>query len=301
MRNVIDVRAVCIVIVTDTNHFERKTAIMLTNSRSSFSFLRPGSRTLPIYHLALFLGLLALWKLSTSSGYLSAFFFGDPVKVFRTIAGWFSTGTIYRHLGVTLIETACAFFAGSVAGLGVGLWLALNPLAAMLASPYVKAFNSMPRVILAPIFAVWFGLGMTSKIALGITLVFFVVFFNVFQGVREVSQGILANARMLGAGPRQLLKSVYLPSATSWLFSSLHTAVGMAFVGAVIGEYMGSEAGIGYLILEAEGTFNINGVFAGVIILTFFAILLDALVSLVERKLLFWQHRETTTVQGASL
>src|SRR3546814_8667571 len=111
----------------------------------------------------------------------------------------------------------------------------------------------MPRVILAPIFAVWFGLGMLSKIALGVTLVFFVVFFNVYQGVREVSPVVLASSRMLGATKKQLLRTVYLPSATSWVFSSLHIAVGMAFVGAVIGEYMGSEAGVGYLILQAEG------------------------------------------------
>jgi NitT/TauT family transport system permease protein len=274
---------------------------MSTTSRSAFHFLRPRPRTMPIYHLALLLGLLALWKLSTSSGFLPAFFFGDPVKVFGIIANWFWNGTIYRHLGVTLAETALAFVIGSAAGLGVGLWLALSPLAAALAGPYVKAFNSMPRVILAPIFAVWFGLGMTSKVALGITLVFFVVFFNVFQGVREVSQGVLSNVRMLGANRRQLLRAVYLPSATSWVFSSLHTAVGMAFVGAVIGEYMGSEAGVGYLILEAEGTFNIDAVFAGVIILTFFAVLLDSLVGLVERKLLYWQPRESTTVQGAPL
>ena len=111
----------------------------------------------------------------------------------------------------------------------------------------------MPRVILAPIFAVWFGLGIASKVALGVTLVFFIVFFNVYQGVKEVSPVVLANARMLGASQRQLLRHVYLPSATSWVFSSLHTSVGLAFVGAVVGEYLGSSRGVGYLILQAEG------------------------------------------------
>ena len=122
----------------------------------------------------------------------------------------------------------------------------------------------MPRVILAPIYAVWFGLGIASKVALGITLVFFIVFFNVFQGVREVSPVVVSSVRMLGASRRQLLRHVYLPSATSWVFSSLHTSVGMAFVGAVVGEYLGSAAGVGYLILQAEGTFDINTVFAGI-------------------------------------
>ena len=138
--------------------------------------------------------------------------------------------------------------------------------------PYIKGFNSMPRVVLAPIFAVWFGLGIWSKVALGVTLVFFVVFFNVYQGVREVSPNLIANARMLGASPRQLLRSIYLPSAMSWVFASLHNAVGLAFVGAVVGEYLGSARGVGYLILQAEGTFDINTVFAGILVLTAFAL-----------------------------
>jgi NitT/TauT family transport system permease protein len=144
-------------------------------------------------------------------------------------------------------------------------------------------------VILAPIFAVWFGLGMASKVALGVTLVFFIVFFNVYQGVKEVSAVVLANARMLGASQRQLLRHVYLPSATSWVFSSLHTSVGLAFVGAVVGEYLGSSRGVGYLILQAEGAFDINTVMAGILVLTVFALALDAAVGRIERRLMRWQ------------
>ena len=149
----------------------------------------------------------------------------------------------------------------------------------------------MPRVILAPIFAVWFGLGIASKVALGVTLVFFIVFFNVYQGVKEVSPVVLANARMLGASRRQLLRHVYLPSATSWVFSSLHTSVGLAFVGAVVGEYLGSAQGVGYLILQAEGSFDINTVMAGILVLTAFALVLDAMVSWGERRLMKWQPK----------
>ena len=168
-------------------------------------------------------------------------------------------------------------------------------MASAIADPYIKALNSMPRVILAPIFSVWFGLGLASKVALGITLVFFIVFFNVYQGVKEVSPVVLANARMLGATPRQLLRHVYLPSATAWVFSSLHTSVGLAFVGAVVGEYLGSSRGVGYLILQAEGAFDINTVMAGILVLTAFALLLDASVSRVERRLLKWQPRAGET------
>jgi NitT/TauT family transport system permease protein len=169
--------------------------------------------------------------------------------------------------------------------------LALSPMASAILEPYIKAFNAMPRIILAPIFSVWFGLGMGSKIALGVTLVFFIVFFNVYQGVKEVSPVVLANARMLGANQRQLLRHIYLPSATSWVFSSLHTSVGLAFVGAVVGEYLGSSAGVGYLILQAEGTFDINTVMAGILVLTAFALFIDALVGHIERKLMKWQPK----------
>jgi NitT/TauT family transport system permease protein len=177
----------------------------------------------------------------------------------------------------------------------MGLWLALSPTVSAVLEPYITAANSMPRIILAPIFAVWFGLGVASKVALGVTLVFFIVFFNVYQGVKEVSPVVLANARMLGASQRQLLRHVYLPSATSWVFSSLHTSVGLAFVGAVVGEYLGSSQGVGYLILQAEGSFDINTVMAGILVLTGFALLLDTLVGRIERRLMKWQPREALT------
>jgi NitT/TauT family transport system permease protein len=227
----------------------------------------------------------------------AAFFFGEPVKIFRVIWEWFSQGTIYQHLWVTLQETALAFVIGSVLGLAVGLWLGLSPTASALFDPYITAMNAMPRVVLAPIFMVWFGLGIWSKVALGVTLVFFIVFFNVYQGVKEVSPVVLNNTVMLGANRKQLLRYVYLPSATSWVFSSLHVSVGMAFVGAVVGEYLGSARGVGYLIQQAEGAFDINTVFAGILVLTAFALVLDFAVGRAERRLLVWRPKQSETEQ----
>lgn len=222
----------------------------------------------------------------------AAFFFGEPLLIGEVIWNWFFVNfEIYPNLAVTLTETVLAFAIGTVSGLLVGLWLALAPSAAAVADPYIKGLNSMPRVILAPIFGVWFGLGIGSKVALGITLVFFIVFFNVYQGVREVSPNVLASARMLGANKAQLLRYVYLPSATSWVFSSLHSSVGMAFVGAVVGEYLGSSSGVGYLILQAESTFDINTVMAGILVLTAFALVLDWMVSLAEKHFMKWQPK----------
>jgi len=255
-----------------------------------------------LYHLLLLGGVFVFWHLMTNPLLVSeefarntAFFFGKPLVVLQKIWEWFASGKIYEHLLVTLIETLLAFAIGTLLGLGVGLWLALSPTASALADPYIKALNAMPRVILAPIFAVWFGLGILSKVALGITLVFFIVFFNVYQGVKEVSPVVLNNARMLGANARQLLRTVYLPSAMSWVFSSLHTSVGMAFVGAVVGEYLGSARGVGYLILQAEGAFDINTVFAGILVLTAFALALDAVVSVAEARLLVWRPAQGET------
>lgn len=247
----------------------------------------------------LLVAVFVFWWLMTKPGLVppfffendsqAAFFFGEPDQIFLRIWEWFAGGEIYRHLFVTLYETLMAFVIGTVSGLFVGLWLARAPTAAAVLDPFIKGLNSMPRVILAPIFAVWFGLGPASKIALGVTLVFFIVFFNVYQGVREVNPTVLASARMLGATNRQLMRTVYIPSAMSWVFSSLHTSVGMAFVAAVIGEYLGSAEGVGYLILQAETTFDMNTVMAGILVLTAFALVIDRAVSGLERRFMRWQ------------
>lgn len=242
------------------------------------------------------IGMLAAWHLLTTvpapeKPLLDPFFFSTPVEVLHRTAGDIVTYQMWYDLYITLLETALAFSIGVVSGIALGFWFARRELLAAVMDPYVQAANALPRVVLAPIFALWFGLGIWSKVALGVTIVFFIVFFNVFQGVREVSPTILANTRMLGANRKQLLRMVYIPSAMSWVFASLHNAVGMAFVGAVIGEYLGSARGVGYLILQAEGVFDINAIFAGILTLTVFAFCLDQVVTLVERRLLVWQPK----------
>ena len=234
------------------------------------------------------------WHLATTvpigeNHLLPPFFFSTPGDVAARVIKMFATGMIWRHLWITLTESVLAFLIGSVGGVLVGFWFARKPLIAAIFDPYVKGINALPRVVLAPIFALWLGLGIWSKVALGVTLVFFIVFFNVYQGVKEVSPSILANARMLGMSERQLMRHVYWPSALSWMFSSLHTSVGFAVVGAVVGEYLGSAAGLGYLIQQAEGTFDVAGVFAGMFILAAFVLVIDWIVTLVERRLLVWR------------
>lgn len=237
---------------------------------------------------------LALWQLLATVPVfgrilLPPFFFSNPVDVFAQVVKWFASGAIWKHLAITLWESILAFAIGSLGGVLVGFWFARKPLVAAVFDPYVKMANALPRVVLAPIFTLWLGLGIWSKVALGVTLVFFIVFFNVYQGVKEVSTVVRDNARMLGMNERQLMRHVYWPSALSWMFSSLHTSVGFAVVGAVVGEYLGSAAGLGYLIQQAEGVFDVAGVFAGMFVLSAFVILIDFGVTLVERRLLVWR------------
>jgi NitT/TauT family transport system permease protein len=247
---------------------------------------------------------LAVWHVLTTTSLIGdpkkmQFFFSTPFDVlarcFRDLTG----GEIWHHLYITLTETFLAFVIGATSGVIVGFWFARQELLAAVFDPYVKAINALPRVVLAPIFALWFGLGIWSKVALGVTLVFFIVFFNVYQGVKEVSPVILSNARMLGMNERQLMRHVYWPSALSWMFSSLHTSVGFALVGAVVGEYLGSAAGLGYKIQQAEGVFDVTGVFSGMLILALVVVIVDNLVTLVERRLLVWRPGQVTeTAQG---
>ncbi|SHG01296.1 ABC transporter permease [Bradyrhizobium erythrophlei] len=237
---------------------------------------------------------LVLWQLFATVPVfgrllLPPFFFSNPLDVGSQIFDWFRTGVIWKHLAITLWESILAFAIGSLSGVLVGFWFARQPRVAAVFDPYVKMANALPRVVLAPIFALWLGLGIWSKVALGVTLVFFIVFFNVYQGVKEVSATVLANGRMLGMSERQLMRHVYWPSALSWMFSSLHTSVGFAVVGAVVGEYLGSAAGLGYLIQQAEGVFDVAGVFAGMFVLSAFVILIDLAVTAVERRLLVWR------------
>src|SRR5881296_598682 len=243
---------------------------------------------------------IALWHILTTVPIggvklLPPFFFSTPIDVATRIVKWFVEGTIWKHLWITLVESVLAFVIGSLAGILIGFWFAQQPLVATVLDPYVKMVNALPRVVLAPIFALWLGLGIWSKVALGVTLVFFIVFFNVYQGVKEVSPTVLANARMLGANQRQLLRHIYVPSAMSWVFASLHNSVGLAFVGAVVGEYLGSARGVGYLIHQAEGFFDMNTVVAGILLLTAFALLLDWAVGLAEKRLMVWQPRTIET------
>jgi NitT/TauT family transport system permease protein len=250
-----------------------------------------GRATIVALQIATFVVVMGAWQMLVSAEVLDPFFFSRPSDIAAKIAEWLVSGFIWPHLATTLIEAMLAFAIGTVAGIAFGLAFARIDLLASVFDPYIRILNALPRVILAPIFLLWFGLGIASKVALGVSLVFFVVFFNTYQGVREVDPVILNNARMLQATDRQLLRHVYLPSAMAWIFSSLHTSIGFALVGAVVGEYMGSAQGIGYIVAQAQGVFDTTGVLAGLILTSAVVLCIDLGINRLERYLLRWRPR----------
>jgi sulfonate transport system permease protein len=233
--------------------------------------------------------LLGGWQYAARVGAIDPFFLSRPSDIAERIWMWVSSAMLWRHLAVTLEESVLGLVIGGILGVATGFALARSPFAARVLEPYIMMLNAVPRVVLAPLFLLWFGLGIWSKVALAVTLVFFVMFFSAYQGVREANRVIIDNVRMLGATERQLVRHVLFPSALTWIFSSLQVSLGFAMVGAVVGEYLGATRGLGYMISQAEGTFDTTGVFAGMFVLSMVVVSASAGVSRLERWLLRWK------------
>jgi NitT/TauT family transport system permease protein len=234
------------------------------------------------------------WELLSDFKIIDKFFFSSPSEIIKHIVDWFTEGTsqgpLYVHFVVTFEETILAFIIGVVLGVVAGYLFGRNEILSVVLGPYIQMLNALPRVVLAPIFILWLGLGMTSKVALGVTLTFFIVFFNAFQGVREVDKNLVNNARLLGANNRQLARHVIIPSALTWILSSLHSSFGFALVGAVVGEFIGATKGLGFLISQAQGAFDTAGVFAGMVLLSITALVANWLVSKLEKRFIAWRN-----------
>ncbi len=246
-------------------------------------------RKIIIAQIALGVAILTAWQELVNAGRLDKFFFSRPTDIAARILEWLRTGSIWPHLVTTMEEAALGFILGAASGVVLGFGLARSPKLGALLDPYIRILNALPRVVLAPIFLLWFGLGIWSKVALGVTVVFFIVFFNTHQGVRDVDPVVVNNARMLGASEWQLARHVLIPSALTWVFSSLQVSIGFAMIAAVVGEYLGAARGVGYLIAQAEGTFDTTGVFAGMTVLSAVVLLVGWGVSRLERWLLRWK------------
>jgi NitT/TauT family transport system permease protein len=240
------------------------------------------------------------WELTTRLGLVDRFFFGQPSGIVHRLYTWTTEGTalgpLWQQVAVTMEETALGFLVGSVLGVVVGVLLGRNRLLADVFSPYIRAANSIPRVVLGALFAISLGLDLRSKVATAAVLVFFVVFFNAFQGVREVDRDLIANARILGANSRRLTTEIVIPSAMSWIIASLHISFGLALVGAVVGELFGATQGVGELIYNAEHNFDADGVFAGMLLLAVVALVAESLITGLENRLIKWRPNPVTDV-----
>ena len=243
--------------------------------------------------IAVLVLVLGGWQLAASRKWIDPFFYSQPSLIWAQIVDWVRDGTsqgpLWQQVAVTLEETIIGFLIGGIGGIIAGILLGRNKLLSDVFSLYIQIANSVPRVVLGSVFVIALGLGMASKVALAVVMVFFVVFGNAFQGVREADKYLIANARILGASPRQLTTAVVIPSAMSWILASLHVSFGFALVGAVVGEFLGAKQGMGLLISTAQGAFNASGVFAAMIVLALVALLADFILTRLEKRLLKWR------------
>ncbi|SRR6266851_5079498 len=233
------------------------------------------------------------WQLLTSMKIVDPFFWGRPSGIVRQLNDWVRHGTAYGsiwlQIWITMKEAVLGFLFGVAGGVVVGVLLGQVRFLANVLGPYIKVVNAIPRIVLGSLFTVALGLGSTPKVALASVLVFFVVFFNAFQGVREVDRNLLANARVLGASRLAITRHVVLPSALTWIIASLHVAFGLAIIGAIVGEFLGAQKGLGLVIATSQNNFNPNGVFGAMVIIAVLTLTAEGLISLLERRLLSWR------------
>jgi sulfonate transport system permease protein len=242
------------------------------------------------------------WQLFTKLKIVDPFFYGQPSGIVLKFRDWVDHGTafgsIWAQIWVTMKEALLGFVFGVTGGVIFGVLLGQVRFLADVLGPYIKALNALPRIVLGSIFIVAFGLGTASKVLLAAVLVFFVVFFNAFQGVREVDRNLIANVRVLGASRFQIIRHVVVPSALTWIIASLHVAFGFAIIGAIVGEVLGAQQGLGLVIYNAQGNFDANGIFAAMVIIAVIALTAEWLIGRLERRLLRWRPPALTDVPG---
>jgi len=247
-----------------------------------------GSGFMVVCQIVLGLALLLLWQ-GASGRLVDSFFISNPFDVGRRLVGWIADGSLFLHIWATVYATVMGFVAGAVIGVVLGIWLGVSPFTSRLLNPYLNALNALPKVALAPLFVLWFGLGIESKIALAAVLVLFLVFLNTYAGVREVDQDLIDGARLMKATRVQVIAKVIVPSAMSWVFAGLKISVPYALIGAVLGEMIAANRGLGYLVQFSGSQFDTAGVFAVLIVIALLAVALNFLVEIVQHRMQQWR------------
>lgn len=238
--------------------------------------------------VALGLALAGAWQ--TLSGWLvDDYFVSNPLSIAQRLVKWTADGSIFVHVAATVYATLMGFLVGTAGGLILGIWLGLSPFASRLLDPYLSALNALPKVALAPLFVLWFGIGIESKIALAAILVLFLVFLNTYSGVREVDQDLIDCVRLMRANRLQVLMKVIVPSTASWVFASLKISVPYALIGAVLGEMIAANRGLGYLVQFAGAQFDTAGVFATLVVIAMLAVVLNGVVGVFQKRAERWR------------
>jgi len=239
----------------------------------------------------LFLALAVVWEVGARTGVIDPYFVSRPTRIAQTIAGWFAGGFIYSHIWATVHEAVLGLALGILSGVVVGVLFAFSPFLSSLLQPLMVVLNATPRIVLAPLFIVWLGIGLASKVAMVVSLVFFIIFFSTYAGLRDVDVNLINHVRVMGGSRRDLMRHVLLPSALTWLFASLRSCVGFAVIGAILGEYLGADRGIGWIVQYGESLFDSNMVLSGLIVLMAFVTVLDVSLGWVERRFSHWKQQ----------
>lgn len=254
-------------------------------------------RRLFLYRLIFGLVLLALWELS-SGRWIDPFWVSSPSLVFSYLYKVIADGSIFAHLAITLYETFAGFLIGAVFGIGLGFVLGQRETLAQVLDPYVVAFNGIPRIALAPLFIIWFGIGPTSKVILVVSVVFFLTFFNTFAGVKSVDSELKNILRIMGATEQQILMKVTIPAIVPWITTGLKISVPYAIVGAVVGEFIAASKGLGYLINYNTSLFSTTGALGGILVLALVVVVCNEAINRAESYLLRWRPREERKSEG---
>ena len=242
-----------------------------------------------VRQVAALLILLALWEAAGRAGMLNPLYLPSPSQIGAALADLFSDGRIWPHLEATFTAALGGLVLGIMVGAVLGVAAALVWLIAELLEPVMTLLNAVPRVILAPLFVIWLGIGIASKIALSFILVAVLMFFTVFTGIRQVDRRMVERVITLGGDRWALVRHVYLPSVTAWILSNLKIAVGFAFTGALVGEFVAATHGLGYLLSFAQSTYNAALMFALIALILVVVLIIFGIAGRLEKYLLRWQ------------
>jgi NitT/TauT family transport system permease protein len=242
-----------------------------------------------ILRVALFLALLAGWEILAASGLINPFYSSQPSLVLIDLPAFYTSGDMLKHTGVTLAEAMWGLLIGTLLGIAIAFLLGLFDFFGKVVEPFITALYGIPKLALAPIFVLWFGLGIESKVIMSALLVFFLVFFSTYGGIKSVDRNILTSVRLMGATQSQIVCKVILPSSVPWILAGIRGGLGASLIGAIVGEYMGASAGLGWVISYATSFFNVDRVMSCIFILFVIGIIFNMVLKHVEKMLLKWR------------